>query len=458
MIKLPRHTLLFLTILALGLALRIYQLGADDFWMDEIGVARAASAPSVADALKIAHNHIMAMPLDYVQVWGMGRISTDEGWLRLPAALWGALLLPAAFLLYRDQMGTRAALWGILLLAVSPMLIRYSQELRFYSSLVFFYTLSTAIGLKAARDNRVLLWAAFTLTTITGIFFHLYAALAFVNTAIYFVAQPTGGKRSLLPMAGSFLLIFTAALLSVVVFGVLNKDQFLLFQYETPLEVFGRGLGILPPFNAPPAAYLYSAVVLVLTLAGLLPFRKQAPLVISLIVQAGFILGVSAWRNYFASARQFLPLLPLVILCAARGTTRLVEKAKSIRWERMPAGFPETTAAILILAASFLVLIPYYKAEKTNLREVSAIMETSWQPGQKIMITPYANVLVYDYYTPWLTDDLEPVQLDEAAADLAGVEFVLSEADFDPGPGFEKLNHPEKSTFHPQIVWERKSR
>jgi 4-amino-4-deoxy-L-arabinose transferase-like glycosyltransferase len=450
-----RHFLLpFLLILALGLALRLFQIGADGFWVDELGVAQAAYAPTLAGALKVAAGHVMAMPLDYVLAWGMGRISTSEGWLRLPEALWGILTLATAYFLYRDQIGQRAALWGLLMLALSPMLIKYSQELRFYAPLIFFYTTSTAIGLKAARENNLRFWLAFTLVTILGVFFHLYVAFAFINVVFYFVAQPSKEKRSLLPLTASFLLIFASAALAVAQFGKLAGEHSALFAYETLIQVVGVGLGFLPPFHAPPTAFAYGAILLILTLVGLRHLRRQTPLALALLAQVAIIIGLDIWRDYFASARQLLPLLPLVYMFTAQGMDTIIEAMDRPKRERKLLNqFPALFAMLTLLTVSFLVLIPYYQAEKTSTRSVLTILEGTWQPNQQVWVAPSYNLMVYEHYAPWLAADLYPFDLDTPADTLESAQFLLTDPEFDPGLNFVKLYQPPATTLYPQVLW-----
>ena len=85
-----------ISILILGAFLRLYRLGDNLFWFDEVGVAVAAQQPSLGKAFMVSQSYIMSMPLDYVVAWGVAHISQSEWMLRLPAAIWGTLTLLAA--------------------------------------------------------------------------------------------------------------------------------------------------------------------------------------------------------------------------------------------------------------------------------------------------------------------------------------------------------------------------
>jgi hypothetical protein len=446
---------IFILILALGLTLRLFQIGSEGFWIDELGVAKAAYASTIPEVLSIVRSHVMAMPLDYIMVWGMGHFSTGEGWLRLPEVLWGTLTLLAAYILYRDQISPRAALWGIFLLALSPALIKYSQELRFYAPLVFFYTLSTAIGLKTARKNTVGLWLAYTLVTIVGVFFHLYVALSFVNVAIFFITRSSEQKRSLIPITASFMMIFGSAVIAVAQFGKSAGEPSALFAFESPLQVIGAGLGFLPPFNAPPSAFIFGVILLCLALFGLWHLRKLMPLAFALLIQIAVILGLAEWRGYFASARQLLPLLALVTLFAAGGVDTVIDLIGQQKRFSVQKQLPAIAVGLLLATASLLVLVPYYKAEKTSTRFILEILKTNWQPGQQIWVAPSYNLDVYSYYGPWLAADLRPFELSAPEKAFEKASFLIADPNFDAGLGFIKIYKSPATTFYPKDLWRR---
>ncbi|GAB4502703.1 MAG: hypothetical protein Fur0035_22580 [Anaerolineales bacterium] len=428
-------------IFALGLLLRLYQLGADGFWVDELGVAQAALAPNPGAALSIVRTHVMAMPLDYLVAWGVGRFSAAEFFLRLPAALWGALTIPAACALYRPLIGKNAARWGILLLALSPALIKYSQELRFYAALVFFYTLTTALGLQALRSRKPTAWLMFWLSGAVGIFFHLYVALAWLNVAAFGLLRRR--KNPLRWLTASFLIFFLAATAGVALFGALPGERGALFTFENPSAFLLGGLGFLPPMPAaPPLAYIFGFVLLMAFLASAALSPALGWLTLSLFLQIGLILGLDAWRGYFAASRQLLPLLPLTFPFAARVFAAM---QKHLPPRLTPA------APLLALTLAALVLLPYYHAEKTSTRAILQKLAQNWQPGQAVWVTPSYNLAVYAYYAPWLAADLHPFDGDELPVEQAA--YLLSDPSFRAPAPFHPLFQAAPTVFYPQNLW-----
>jgi len=213
-------------ILSIGLFLRLYKLGSQSFWFDEAGVAMAAVSPTLSGALEVVRSHAAAMPLDYVIAWLMAHVSLDEGWLRLPSAIWGILTLFVGYKFYRQITNERTSLISVLFLAISPMLIYYSQELRFYAALCFFYLLVTWLVLRAFRHNVFWSWAGAAAAGIVGFYFHIYVVFAFLNgILIWWFVYRRQDKQYLLVrnLAITVLCVFLVCLPGYLYFAVETK-------------------------------------------------------------------------------------------------------------------------------------------------------------------------------------------------------------------------------------------
>lgn len=450
-----RQHISFWIIYTLGFALRLFQLGSKDFWVDELGVAQAAFAPTLQQAVAVARSHVMAMPMDYVVAWVMGHIAVTEGWLRLPAALWGTFTLPAAYLLYHQLINRRAAMWGVLLLALSPVLIMYSQELRFYAPLVFFYTLASALGLRAARLGRVRDWLAFIVVTTIGIFFHLFVIFAFTNVALFSMTYRKHGTFPIQALIISFFVLLLVAVLAVMQFGSLAGEHSFLFDFEPPWQIILGGLGFLPLYSMPWAAYIFGFSLLLLTLLGLYRAGKIISVGIAIILQISVILALDAYYNYFASARQLLMLLPLAGVFTARGSSILIvwldrlSRKFGIHLSRLAI---RTGTLFFLLTVAGFTLVPYYRAEKTSTRAILEVLEQTREPGEAVFVSPDYTLPVYLYYAPWLKSYLRPFN----QANLANATFVISDPDADLGSSFELLYKASTPPIYPQALWIRK--
>jgi hypothetical protein len=113
------------------------------------------------------------------------------------------------------------------------------------------------------------------------------------------------------------------------------------------------------------------------------------------------------------------------------------------------------TIVLILLTTSLLVLVPYYQAEKTSTREILGALKANWQPGQQIWVAPSYNLNVYSHYAPWMAADLHPFDLPLPAEASENVRFLITDPEYDAGPGFIKLYQSPATTFYPKDLWGR---
>jgi uncharacterized membrane protein len=131
--------LLLITLLAA--ALRFYKLSVWSFWIDEIYTVNHALAHFSTPQLILEHlpPHRNWVPISVIltaqafNLWGINELNA-----RLTAAIIGILTLPVLYFPVRKIFNIRVALITSLLLAVSPWHIEWSQNARFYTSLILF--------------------------------------------------------------------------------------------------------------------------------------------------------------------------------------------------------------------------------------------------------------------------------------------------------------------------------
>lgn len=462
----------------LGMFLRFWQLGGKNFWLDELGVANAAFQPTLSLALKAASEHIMAMPLDYVIAWIAARFSHAEGWLRLSEALWGCMLLPVGYKLSLKLSGSkRIASFTLLLLALSPILIMYSQELRFYSPLIFFFTVSTYVGLEAVRASRFGSWVTFTFITMVGIYFHLYMILA-VGTVLlwllpYFNKEHWTLRRN--SFAISALVLAVAFLYGLFSFGgVYANHQLSLFEYESFSTFFFTGLGWFPAYPASITGWFLGIFMMLLAISGVgitirkSPFGHIALLFYATVLQVMMIVVFDYLKNYPLFARQIVMFAPVMIFFSAIGVDWLIEQI-SAHFQTGPSTERLTgTWVILILLVTFPALNGYYQAQKGSMQQIRAILSDQWQTGQAI----YAEAGVFEVFQYYWEQDSTSRPL---ANTLIPMDYTSTDGWGYPAPawfvvnyppqvdikialqraGFTTIYIPESPTLHPQMLWRR---
>jgi 4-amino-4-deoxy-L-arabinose transferase-like glycosyltransferase len=180
---------LLLGIVALGLCLRLFHIGAQNLWIDEYLTLEVATAKPGYPIWQLLRHNVHG-PLHTFVVFLLRSVSENEGWLRLPSALAGTATIPLLFAWVRPRFGARAGLWAALLLAVNPLHVHYSQELRNYAFAVMFVVAGGVLLDRAlARASRVrdaalaACIAASVLSNFSATFSFLVHALSFFRRA-----------------------------------------------------------------------------------------------------------------------------------------------------------------------------------------------------------------------------------------------------------------------------------
>ena len=147
--------------------LRFYQLGAENFWIDEIfSIERAGSLRHDLDRFwNIANRPLSLFFLHFALPFG-----TSEFLLRTPFAILSILDVGALFLLSRELVERRVALRATLFLAVLPLHVWYAQEVRWYSQWALLATVSSLALVRLWKTGRIRWWVCHTLTIIFALY------------------------------------------------------------------------------------------------------------------------------------------------------------------------------------------------------------------------------------------------------------------------------------------------
>jgi hypothetical protein len=167
-------------IVALGLAIRLIGLGWHSLWFDE-ALEYWRAAGSLRHAV-FGRPGDLDPPLYPVlnHFWFM--LGTDQAFIRLPAALFGAGAVYLGYVWARAIFGQAIGILTALLLALAPVQVHYSQELNQYS-LVVFLSIATLIAFERLQGSfRPADWALYTSINVLDLF--TYHGLAFLLLAL----------------------------------------------------------------------------------------------------------------------------------------------------------------------------------------------------------------------------------------------------------------------------------
>jgi len=158
----------------IGFGFRIFRLGNQSFWTDEVSSILAAQGPlhGIYERSLLAANSLptfFLMLKPFVAVAG----AHIEFRARLLSVMAGALSVPVFIgVVYRWRRQCRTALLAGALLAVNPLHLWYSQEVRGYAVMLLFGLLTLLCFELAREKKRVIWWVLYTLSAILTIAVH----------------------------------------------------------------------------------------------------------------------------------------------------------------------------------------------------------------------------------------------------------------------------------------------
>jgi hypothetical protein len=204
--------ILLAIIIGLGLALRMYKLSEKSLWYDEVvSIFHKRSIP-----------HII-----FLKYW-INLFGYTEFALRLPAVIFGVMSIYIVYkigdILFNKEIGLMSAF----LLSVSTFHVLWSQQVRYYSLLVFLSLLSSFFFILTLRNNKLKSYVAYTICGVLLCNIHPYGVfIIFVHVLFVFLLKGMREKKnkwviSQMVILLSFLILLlffhpTAELLSYIV-------------------------------------------------------------------------------------------------------------------------------------------------------------------------------------------------------------------------------------------------
>jgi len=181
----------------LGLALRLFRLEHQSFWVDEI-LTWISAQGTPWHVMTQREENTNIPPLYYLvvnTVLPLRQLLGLEPMLRLPSVVAGVATIPILYAVVRRWLGTSAGLMAAALVALAPFHVWYSQEARPYALLAFL-TVAAVVCLQRALDHpgRPAWKAAFAIFAASTFWCHTVALgfLAFTVAYVLLDAQGHG--------------------------------------------------------------------------------------------------------------------------------------------------------------------------------------------------------------------------------------------------------------------------
>ena len=201
-------------ILFLGTTLRIYDLGTESFWFDEMYTVHRVSQDfqtlshqliTKADMTRNALYYIIAH--FWVQPFEITEFS-----IRSLSVLFGVLSIGMMYLVGCQLLDEKAGLLSSFFMAVSEFQIEHSQEARFYSLFVLLTLVSIYCYIIALRSRRTQLWVVSGLVNILLFYTHTYGVFIFAVEYIHYLLYWKNNKKTLIQWEISQALLVLAVI------------------------------------------------------------------------------------------------------------------------------------------------------------------------------------------------------------------------------------------------------
>src|SRR5215212_10296641 len=218
------RTATLLALFVVGLVLRLYGLGSESLWYDELWAVRIARMePLEIMRASLGDNN---PPLYYLILhYWMLLVGHSEVAIRLPSAIAGALAVPLIYGIGSLLFSRAAGLMAALILSLSAYQIRYAQEGRAYALLVFLALASFYFLERLLTDgNRSrLVTAGYVVSTTLLMYTHVYGILLVAAQGVYLLATRQALRKWLLPtgLVAVFFVLYSGSVLLAGAFGLL---------------------------------------------------------------------------------------------------------------------------------------------------------------------------------------------------------------------------------------------
>jgi len=460
---------------AVALGLRLFQLGSQSLWIDEV-ISRASADVGarmpLKDLLENLHGPLYVLILN---LWT--RLGGGSEWaMRLPSALLGAAMVPAMAAVASLWLGAEVAVAAAWLAAFSPFLVWYSQEARNYVLLMLCACLAAWALLRMRESLTGPRVAAAIGALAAGILAGFPFALLAPLHLKWWLSGANQARRVLLLGAGVLVVLLVASPWIPTAIRTwdfrrlgVGADAGAPLRGETTfhpaaipfaLHAFVVGYTLGPSLRElrahPGAATLRRhapeliATALVFGVLGLLAVRalaRRRRLLDALlwIVVPALIVSFFATRNFKVFHPRYIAVsAPAVLLAIAAALADLKPRARIV-----------ATLAIGALWAASLwhhEFDPRYRKE--DYRGAAAFVAARARPDEKVLAVGAEDPVFLYYRGPapldrlWLGFVQRPARLrekwDQARAGTAGVWVMLSRPeDLDPDGRFTTFMESE---------------
>jgi mannosyltransferase len=438
---------LIAAITLLAAAFRFYKLGEWSFWIDEIFTIERTQA-HFGNLLEVLRNlpSRLWFPLSFVFTrFALDAFGVTEFSARLVSTSIGIITIPILFFSSRKYFGIGVALILSLLLAISPWHVFWSQNARFYTSLMLLYTLASLIFFYALENDRpwsfVIVYGLLYLAMSERLqaAFLLPVAFAYMGSIWLFRFERPAGlrRRNLIIFLIPFVLMLLYELIRYAFQGGSITTSFVEgFGGQQIGDPFRLTINILSSIGIPIVALaMISAIYLLIK-------KNRIGLFLLISALLPVVLLVLLNPLLFTKDRYVFMTLPFWLLLAALAIHEL--------WTHSP-GLNKLLAAgvlVIFMAHAGSALLVYYQVNNGNRlfwREAYGLVLQDIQPEDEVVsfwpefgpyyldreILPWENISIEDIRQSgkrhWFVLDSETMWINPVVLQLLDEQAELIE-------------------------------
>lgn len=385
---------------AVGLLLRLYNLGYNSLWLDEASTLYFARQ-SLAGIWASTAGGEFNPPLFYWMEHIMLVFGNSEFILRLLPALLGVLTIPVFYFVGATFRDKNTGIIAAALLTFAPFHITYSQEARAYAPMLFFFALSLPFYFKALRTNDLSSWILFGILSSLAFWTHFYAFVPVGILLLFGLAAQAGElKKDLGQMKnliiGGLAFVLASLPLIIVTAGLFVERtaaaptygiQSLPVIYETVRQVSGYNEFVMILF----------LVLFVVGTAFVWRDNKQGALLLITMMVLPLIVSLLLSTSMPMLPRYLIYLLPFYFVGIAAS------------YQALFTVFPGKKAIYLFIVVIMLLSVPflasyYTEYQKNDWRGFSAALGENTAAGDVVVVMPGYMHQPLNYYYDNTTD------------------------------------------------------
>jgi len=161
---------IFSLILVLAAVLRLYRLGAEGYWVDEVFSLQQVPSSLWGVIAEFWSFEGRGRPLALAPLNLALRFGESEFVTRFPYAIFSVVDVAVVYLVARKITPARTAYLAMAFLALSPLHVWYAQEVRWYSQWCLLTTLSFLALYYAWESGRRAAWAGYLAATVLSLY------------------------------------------------------------------------------------------------------------------------------------------------------------------------------------------------------------------------------------------------------------------------------------------------